>query len=336
MTRSNRDQPTLSTETSRAPQGTQGTQSTQSTQSTHQTEATGRVMPGDASAYQAPDTRRTLRQILSADECLVAASVFDAASARLARHIGAEVGVLGGSAAAQVVLGVPDIVLLTASDLVEQSRRICRTGCVHLIVDADHGYGNALNVMRTISDLQAAGVAATCLEDSRLPKEHGSGPQQALVSMEEGCQKMRAALHARGDGPMLILGRTNAIDSTGIDDAIARLQAYESVGVDALFVPYLKQRDDLERIASAVRSTLVVAGAHASLFDPAWLAQMGVRVWMWGHQPLAVATAELLRAMQSAQNGMPASELLNEDARRASKLATASQAYEGLTDQFLR
>lgn len=308
MTRSHRDQPILSTDTSRASQG----------------------------KHQTPDKRRTLREILGSDECLVAASVFDAASARLARHIGSEVGVLGGSAAAQVVLGVPDIVLLTASDLVEQSRRICRTGCVHLIVDADHGYGNALNVMRTVADLQAAGVAAACLEDSRLPKEHGSGPQQALASVHEGRQKMRAALQARGDGPMLILGRTNAIESTGIDDAITRMQVYESAGVDALFVPYLKQRDDLERIASATRLPLILAGAHACLFDPVWLAQMRVRIWMWGHQPLAVATAALLHAMQSAQAGVPASELLNEDTVRISKLATASQVYEGLTDQFLR
>lgn len=303
---------------------------------THVSSSNGYQSTEPANSQISAESRRTLKQILQGDQCLVAASVFDAGSARLAAHIGAEIGVLGGSAAAQVVLGVPDIVLLTASDLVEQARRICRTGCVNLIVDADHGYGNALNVMRTIGDLQAAGVAATCLEDSRLPREHGAGPQQALVSLEEAQQKMRAALHARGNGPMLIMGRTNAVDSSGIDDAIKRLQAYEATGVDALFVPYLKRRDDLERIAHAVRSPIVVAGAHESLFDIPWLTRMGVKIWMAGHQPLAVASAALLDAMIAAQNGTPASQMLTEKVTRVSKLATAAQTYQTLTDQFLR
>lgn len=274
--------------------------------------------------------------VLNSEGCTVAASVFDAVSARLAQHAGARIGLLGGSAAAQAVLGVPDIVLLTASDLVEQARRICRTECVELIVDADHGYGNALNVMRTVADLQAAGVAGTCLEDSLLPRRHGSDGQQELISTDEACQKLKAALIARGDGPMLIMGRTNAIDIEGIDAAILRLSAYEATGVDALFVPYLKRREDLEKISAAVNRPLVLAGAHESLFELPWLAKMGVKVWAWGHQPLAVATAALRQAMQAAQAGTPPSKLLDETVRQTSRLATAADLYQHLGEQFLR
>ena len=172
-----------------------------------------------------PDTHPTIAEALAGDSCLLASSVFDPISARFAKDMGCTIGLLGGSIVAQVVLGAPDIVLLTADELVQQTRRICRTGCVDLIVDADHGYGNALNVRRTVQELQAAGAGAVCLEDSLLPRAFGSDDKQQLVSIEEGCKKLMAALDARSSGPMRILARTNAIASHGVDEVIKRISA---------------------------------------------------------------------------------------------------------------
>lgn len=199
-----------------------------------------------------PDLPRLLRQILSGTECLTASSAFDPISARIAHSLGFEVGVMGGSVASYAVLGAPDLILLTMSELVEQARRVCRATSLRLIVDADHGYGNALNVMRTVQELQAAGVAGVTIEDTLLPRAFGSPAAPQLVSLEEGVGKMKAALKGRGAGEALVFGRTSAASITGVDDAIRRLRAYETVGVDALFVPGLKTRSDRDRIAEAV------------------------------------------------------------------------------------
>ena len=281
-------------------------------------------------------SRRPLVDILHSSQCIVASSVFDAVSARLAQAIGSDVGILGGSAASQTVLGAPDIVLLTATELVEQARRICRTNCVNLIVDADHGYGNALNVMRTIEDLQSVGVAATCLEDSVLPRAFDSDQTLRLISIEEGRQKMLAALQARANGAMLVLGRTNAMAATDVDDAIRRLQAYQAVGVDALFLPYLKRREDLDQIAAAVSLPLIVAGSDESLFDLDYLTERGVKIWMWGHQPQAIATAALFEAMKAAHSGVPPRELLKHTDPDTASIATATNLYASLTQRYLQ
>lgn len=277
----------------------------------------------------------SLHDTLHGNHCVIASSVFDPVSARIARAIGAQVGVLGGSAASQVILGAPDIVLLTASELVEQARRICRTQSVPLVVDADHGYGNALNVMRTVQELQCAGVAAVCIEDSVLPREFESGQAQGLVSIDEGRKKMAAALEARGNGPMLIVARTNATATTGVEDAVRRLQAYEETGVDAIFVPYLKHRKDFDQIAAAVRLPMILGGCDESLFDLDYLAARGVRVWVWGHQTLAIATHALYEAMKAVHQGTPPGKLTAGVQSAVSGIATATDHYEDLTRRYL-
>lgn len=252
------------------------------------------------------EKRRSLREILAGTECVTASSVFDPISARIADALGFEVGVIGGSVASHTVLGAPDLILLTMTELVEQSRRVCRMSSVNVIVDADHGYGNALNVMRTVAELQAAGVAGITIEDTLLPRAFGAGAAPQLVSLEEGVGKMKAALKGRGSGGALVFGRTSAAGITGIDDAIRRLQAYEAVGVDALFVPGLKKREDLDRIAEAVTLPIIIGGSAAELAAPDYLAQRRVRVWLWGHQPFAAAVKALYDAMKAVREGAAA------------------------------
>lgn len=284
----------------------------------------------------APAQRRPLKEILAGQQCVIASSVFDPVSARFAQALGSEVSVMGGSVASHTVLGAPDIVLLTATELVEQARRICRTDAVNLMVDADHGYGNALNVMRTVQELQAAGVAAACIEDSVLPRAFGPSDTQGLVSIEEGIKKMKAAVQARGQGSMLIAARTNANATAGPDEAARRLKAYQETGVDALFLPYLKRREDLDRITEDLKLPVIVAGSDAALFDLEYLASRNVKVWLWGHQSFGVAVQALYEAMKSIHDGVVPSDLAGKPSAQTMQLATHDAYYKAMVEQFLK
>src|ERR1700741_3048345 len=179
------------------------------------------------------DRRRRFRAILKGDRCYHPASVFDPLSARIAEDLGFEVGMFAGSTASLTVLGAPDLIVLTLSEFAGQAYRINRAGNLSLLVDADHGYGNALNAKRTVEELETAGVAGMSIEDTELPTPFGT-TKPRLTSIAEGVGKMKAALAGRQDPLLAIAGRTSAIQITGIDDAIARGRAYEAAGVDAL------------------------------------------------------------------------------------------------------
>src|SRR5580692_8273351 len=141
------------------------------------------------------DRRRRFRAVLAGDRCVHPGSVFDALSARIAEELGFEIGMFAGSIASFTVLGAPDLIVLALTEFAEQAYRICRAGNLPLLVDADHGYGNALNVMRTVEELENAGIAALTIEDTALPRSFGETKPQ-LISIEEGVGKMRAALAA--------------------------------------------------------------------------------------------------------------------------------------------
>src|ERR687887_1346982 len=146
--------------------------------------------------------------ILAGSECIHPASVFDPVSARLAEAVGFEVGMLAGSIASATVLGAPDLVVLTLTEFAEQIHRITRASSLSLMVDADHGYGNALNVMRTVEELEAAGVSALTIEDTLLPPRFGQRQGEELIAIQEFVGKLRAAVAARQDPSLVIIGRT--------------------------------------------------------------------------------------------------------------------------------
>src|SRR3954471_14377324 len=153
--------------------------------------------------------RDALRAILAGSACIRPGSVYDAISIRIAEDLGFEAGMFGGSVASLAVLGDPDITLITLSELAEQMRRMSRAGSLPVLVDADHGYGNALNVRRTVEELEAAGAAGLTIEDTLLPAAFGE-PKAQLISADEGTGKVRAALSARQDPALVIVGRTGA------------------------------------------------------------------------------------------------------------------------------
>ena len=181
------------------------------------------------------ERRERYRRVLAGDACVYPASVFDPMSARMAESLGYDVGMLAGSVASATVLGAPDLVVLTLTEFAEQIRRITRASSLSLMVDADHGYGNALNVMRTVEELETAGVAALTVEDTLLPAAFG-GEGVGLISIPEMLGKLRAAVAARQDPSLAIIGRTSALRHGGIDEAVRRLQAYQATGVDAFFI----------------------------------------------------------------------------------------------------
>jgi carboxyvinyl-carboxyphosphonate phosphorylmutase len=237
----------------------------------------------------AHERRERVRAILTGNSYVRPGSVFDPLSARAAEALGFELMMLAGSTASLAVLGAPDIVLLTLSEFAEQVHRVTRAVSLPLMVDADHGYGNALNVMRCVQELESAGVAAMSIEDTVLPRQFGH-PEEQYLSVEEGAGKMRAAVAARTDPSLVILGRTGAIRA-GVDTTRARMQAFEAAGVDGIFLAGMRTRAELEAVRSASSIPIVLGGATAELDDDAYLASMGVRIGGWNHQPSAAAAA---------------------------------------------
>src|SRR3954469_9578654 len=172
------------------------------------------------------ERRNRMRKILSATQCISPASVFDALSARVAESVGYELGMLAGSVASNTTLAAPDLIVLTLTEFADQIRRIQRACGLTLLVDADHGYGNALNVMRTVEECEHAGVSAMSIEDTVLPTPFGATGSEQLTSVEEGAGKMKAAVKARRDPATVIAGRTSALRSEGVEGALARAKAY--------------------------------------------------------------------------------------------------------------
>jgi len=174
------------------------------------------------------ERREHFRAILSGNRCVHPGSVYDAISARIAEDLGFEVGMFSGSIGSMSVLGAPDLVVLTLTEFAAQANRICRAGNLALLVDADHGYGNALNVRRTVEELETAGICAMSIEDTVLPRPYGPNGKPSLSSVEEGVGKMKAAMSARQDKNLVIAGRTSALAIANLDEAVKRAKAYET------------------------------------------------------------------------------------------------------------
>nr|WP_248287600.1 MULTISPECIES: oxaloacetate decarboxylase [Chromohalobacter] len=251
--------------------------------------------------------RNDFRALLASSECYFTASVFDPMSARIAADLGFEVGILGGSVASLQVLAAPDFALITLSEFVEQATRIGRVTRLPVIADADHGYGNALNVMRTITELERAGVAALTIEDTLLPAQYGHKSTD-LIPLDEGVGKMRAALEARIDPAMAIIARTNAGQ---LDDeaAVERVCAYQAAGVDAICLVGVRDFDHLERLAAPLDIPLMlVTYGNPELRDRERLAALGVRVVVNGHAAYFAAIKATYDCLRE-QRDIAASEL---------------------------
>ncbi len=278
--------------------------------------------------------REKFRAILEGDRCVHPGSVYDPLTARMAEDLGFEVGMFAGSTASLTVLGAPDVILLTLTEFADQALRINRAMEAPLMVDADHGYGNALNVKRTVEELETAGVAGLSIEDTILPQPFGAGRAQ-LSTVEEGVGKMRAALEGRGDKNLVIAGRTSAPRITGTEDAIARVTAYEAAGVDAIFVVGVQSRAQLEAISAAVSLPIILGGSAREVRGLDYLGSLGVRVALQGHQPIMAAAQAAYSTLKALKDGVQPEELENVPSGDFMKKYMSDADYRRQMESFL-
>jgi carboxyvinyl-carboxyphosphonate phosphorylmutase len=239
-----------------------------------------------------------------------------------------------GSIASFTVLGAPDVVVLTLTEFAQQAYRINRAGKLPLLVDADHGYGNALSVKRTVEELETAGVAALTIEDTVLPTSHGSsGP--SLIPIAEGIGKMRAALAGRQDKRLIIVGRTSAMAIAGVADTIARLKAYEEAGVDMLFMAGVKTRAQLDAVAAAVKLPLFLGSPGPELYDLDYLSARNVRICLQGHLPFMAAVNAVHETLKALRAGTPPASIKAVASPDLMKQVTRQADYSRWSKEFL-
>jgi carboxyvinyl-carboxyphosphonate phosphorylmutase len=279
--------------------------------------------------------REKFRAVLGGKSCVYPASVFDPISARIAEDIGYEIGMFSGSVASLTVLGAPDLVVLTLSEFVGQALRIARAGNLPLMTDADHGYGNALNVRRTVEELETAGVCGLSIEDTALPMPYGAPDKPQILSIEEGVGKMKAALSARQDKNLVIVGRSSAPAITGIADTITRAKAYQAAGVDAFFAAGVKSRAELEALSAAVAIPLVLGAPAPELQDLDYLGAQRVRICIQGHLPIAAAARAVHDTLKALRDGTAPKDVAGIASPALLKQVTRDADYRSWIKDFL-
>src|SRR3954470_10410850 len=193
-------------------------------------------------------TKSRVQAILDEHKSIVFPGVYDTLSAKLAARAGFPMAFISGYSVAATAIGEPDLGLLTQTELVAQARRVCGAVKIPIIVDADTGYGNPLNVIRTVRELIDAGAAGCFLEDQQWPKKCGHMRGKRVIEREEYIDKIRAAVDTRGDADFFIVARTDALAVCGLDEAIQRVTQARAAGADASFVEAPNSLEELAEI----------------------------------------------------------------------------------------
>lgn len=242
-------------------------------------------------------TATVLRQLLSEPGILVVPGAADALTARLIEDTGFSAVYASGAGIANVLFALPDIGLLTMTEMIEPIKRIAQAVNIPVIADADTGYGNAVNVTRTVQVYEEAGVAAIQLEDQVTPKKCGHFNGKEVIAAEEMAQKVHAAVKARKD--MLIIARTDSLATHGMEDAVRRANLYARAGADLIFVEAPTQKDEIAELPKRIQAPLLfnmTEGAKTPALSHDELQAMGYQIVI--HPNLAMRVAA--RAIQSA------------------------------------
>lgn len=242
----------------------------------------------------------TLRQMLQAPGIVVAPGAYDGLSARLIERQGFKAVYMTGAGTAASVLGQPDLGLTTLGEMTTHAANIA--GCVSLpvIADADTGYGNPLNVIRTVREYERAGVAGIHLEDQVFPKKCGHIAGKAVIPMKEFAEKIRAAAENRSDPDFVIIARTDARAVNGIDDAIERGLCYREAGADVIFVEAPTTREEIERVAREIKAPLLsnqVPGGKTPGLTVTELEKLGYKIVIFPVVSLMAATLAIEKAL---------------------------------------
>ncbi len=262
-----------------------------------------------------PPPRRRLRALLAGPDPVVAPGAYDAMSARLIEQAGFDVVYMTGFGTTAALTGRPDVGLLSATEMVDNARRIVAAVDVPVIADADTGYGNAINVVRTVQLYEQAGVAGLHLEDQVLPKKCGHMSGKTVISAAEMVGKIEAAVAARRDPDLVLIARTDAAAVEGLDAAVERARAYAEAGADLLFVEAPRSESDIATVAEALAGTapLVFNWAEGGRTPPLRLdriAELGFRLVLFPIGTLLAATAGMRSLLVTLRrDGTPAAAL---------------------------
>jgi 2-methylisocitrate lyase-like PEP mutase family enzyme len=262
-------------------------------------------------------TARRLRELLAAPQIIRSLGAHDVFTARLIEVAGLETVFIGGFGTSASLLGLPDVGLLTLTEMADAVRRMALRVSIPVVADGDTGHGDLHNVVRTVREFERAGAAGILLEDQVTPKRCGHFEGKQVIPIEEMVLKLRAAQNARGDSDFVIVARTDARAVEGIDGAIARANHYGEAGADVCFIEAPQSRQELERIPRQVRYPLLVnmlSGGVTPILPVAELQQLGYKIVVCPIESLLVAGSAIRRLIDALLSrgrcDSPASEMM--------------------------
>lgn len=241
---------------------------------------------------------KTLKQLINdPTKPLVIPGVYDAIGAKIAQKVGFDAMFQTGYGTSATLFGMPDYGFIGATETTENARRICRAVSVPVIVDSDTGYGNALSVWKLVNELQSAGAAGIFLEDQRWPKRCGHMAGKEVIEKEEYAEKLQAAVDAKKSKDFIIVARTDARATRGLDDAIERAKYYKKIGADAVFVEAPRSIDEMKKIGKEIKAPLVanmIEGGATPVLSAKELHKMGFKIILY---PLSVLYANTFASL---------------------------------------
>ena len=244
---------------------------------------------------------KNLRSMLKSNKPLVIPGVYDAIGAKIAEKVGFDAMFQTGYGTSATLFGMPDYGFIGATETVDNARRICRAVKVPVIVDSDTGYGNALSVWKLVKELESAGASGIFLEDQRWPKRCGHMQGKEVVSQEEYTEKLGAAIDARESKDFIIVARTDARATEGLDAAIERGLQNKKTGADAVFVEAPRSIDEMKQIGKSIKAPLVanmIEGGATPISSAQELHKMGFKIILY---PLSVLFANTFATMNILQ-----------------------------------
>ncbi len=244
---------------------------------------------------------KNLKSMLKSKKPLVIPGVYDALGAKIAQKVGFDAMFQTGYGTSATLFGMPDYGFIGATETVDNARRICRAVSVPVIVDSDTGYGNALSVWKLVEELESAGASGIFLEDQKWPKRCGHMQGKEVVSQEEYTEKLSAAIDARKSKDFIIVARTDARATKGLDEAIERGKQNKKTGADAVFVEAPRSIDEMKKIGKEINAPLVanmIEGGATPLSSAESLSKMGFNIILY---PLSVLYANTFATMNILQ-----------------------------------
>jgi 2-methylisocitrate lyase-like PEP mutase family enzyme len=248
-----------------------------------------------------------LRQLLALDRCHIVPCCYDGLSAKMVENADFPLTFMSGFSVSAVRLGLPDTGLISYGEMVDQGRNICGAVSIPVLGDGDTGYGNALNVRRTVDGYRRAGFAAVMIEDQLSPKRCGHTCGKRVVSRDEACERIKAAVDARDEGEdILIIGRTDARADHGLDEAMERAKAFSELGVDILFIEAPESTGEMETICrevDGIHMANIIHGGKTPALSPSELHSIGFKLATYPLVLISAVIKAMTIALEDLQTG---------------------------------